>query len=352
MSKIRVLVIDDAAVMRRLIASLVNEDSDCELAGLAANGLIALEMLALRLPDIVTLDIEMPGLDGLATLDRIHALYPGLPVIMCSSLTQRGTRHTVEALTRGAVGYINKPSERNHFEDSQARLRQDLLPLLKVHGRNHRPPLPPARSAPPPEAPRVAPAAQPCSLVAIGASTGGPHALSQVLSALPSNFPVPVVVVQHMPAMFTALLADRLQQTGQLPVCEVAQGEPIVGSRVYLAPGGRHFELVLRGSQLQAHLHDSPPENSCRPAVDVLFRSAGAIAGAGTLAVVLTGMGQDGLQGAAAIHRAGGTLLIQDQASSVVWGMPGAIARSGLPHTAFPLADIAAVIRDRVRRSS
>jgi len=353
LGKIRVLVVDDSVVMRQLLVRLIGDEPDFEVAGIAADGRAALAKIESCAPGIVTLDVEMPGMGGLDVLSAICHLHPSLPVVMLSSATQTGAVQTVEALSRGAVGCCSKPAGAAGAAATLEILRGQLLPILRSLGR----PGPVLRPAGPPQPigiPRATgmppPPRRPAPrLVLIGTSTGGPHALHQILTRLPATLPAPVVIVQHMPALFTAPLANRLNETCALAVREATDGELLTNGTVYLAPGGRHLKLAPSPSGVRIRLDDGPPENSCRPAVDVLFRSAAPLFGSAALGVVLTGMGQDGLLGAAELHGAGVELLVQDQASSVVWGMPGAIVRTGLPHSIVPLADLAKAIADRLR---
>lgn len=346
LEKIRVLIVDDSVVMRQLLVRLISDEPDLEVAGIAADGRAALAKIESCAPGIVTLDVEMPGMGGLDVLSAICHLHPGLPVVMLSSATQIGAVQTVEALSRGAVGCCPKPAGAGSATATLDVLRTQLLPLLRSLGSpsstpgSTRLPRPIAVHQPAPHTPRI---------VLIGTSTGGPHALHQILPRLPATLPAPVVIVQHMPAQFTAPLANRLNELCALSVREAVDGEPLTNGTVYLAPGGRHLKLAQATSGVLLRLDDGPPENSCRPAVDVLFRSAAPLYGPAALGVILTGMGQDGLLGATELHRVGVELLVQDQASCVVWGMPGAIARSGLPHSIVPLANIAEAITDRLR---
>jgi len=358
-SKVRILVVDDSAVMRSLLRTVIASDSSLELVGAAADGESALGIIATSRPDLVLLDVEMPVMDGLATLRAMRARAMRLPVIMCSSLTQRGATVTVEALAAGASDYVTKPARQANLAQATQTLAQDLLP--KIHAltarRNPQPSsLLPARPAEPPApVPLLAPASSfsSPSVLVIGVSTGGPAALDVILPRLPAQFPLPVLIVQHMPEMFTQLLAERLDRSCKLRVVEASEGMAIVPGRVVIARGNWHMEVIPRSAQEPAlHLLQSPPENHCRPAVDVLFRSAAAVYGAGVLGVVLTGMGSDGLEGARAITRRGGLILAQDEATSAVWGMPGAVARAGLAQRVLPLDLVAAeVIRIAGRQS-
>lgn len=355
---IRVLVVDDSVVVRRLVTRVLEEDPEIEVVGAAANGRIALAKIAQLSPDVVTLDIEMPEMDGLATLAELRPRWPRLPVIMFSTLTERGAEATLEALALGASDYVTKPTGLHNAADALAAVKADLLPRIKaLHGRRRLAALggpAPARAAPSPPAatPAVERPARPADarvdLVTIGVSTGGPNALSELLPALPATFPVPIVIVQHMPPVFTRMLATRLDSRCAVNVVEAEGGEVLEPGRVYIATGGRHLALARHGTAVHTVANDEPPIHSCRPAVDVLFHSVAALYGPGALAVVLTGMGQDGLRGAEAILVAGGQILAQDEATSVVWGMPGFVARAGLADAVLPLDALAADIGRRV----
>jgi two-component system chemotaxis response regulator CheB len=348
MPKIRVLVVDDAVVMRRLISGVLESDPDLELAGVAANGKLALAKIPQVNPDIVTLDVEMPEMNGIETVEEIRKLYPKLPVIMFSTMTQRGAVATLDALARGATDYVTKPANIGSVSEGITRLESELIPKIKAYTRGRSLPA----SAPIAKTPAVAqaPAASAkCNILAIGSSTGGPNALHEIIPALPSDLPVPVVIVQHMPAVFTDLLATRLNEVSKLRVHEAKQAQAIERGNVYIAPGGKHMAVYADNGTLRARLNEDPPENSCRPAVDVLFRSVAKVCGAGTVGAVLTGMGQDGMRGAQWIREAGGRVLAQDRESSVVWGMPGAVAEAGLADEIVPLSKVAAALVRRAK---
>lgn len=341
MPKIRVLIVDDAVVMRRLIATVLEDDPELEVAGIAPNGKIALARIPQVNPDVVTLDVEMPEMNGLETIQEIRKVYPRLPVIMFSTMTRKGAVETVEALARGATDYVTKPANIGSVSEGMERLRIELIPKIKSYAR-------PFVAAPIPAPSLVRPIASPsssngafrCSVIVIGTSTGGPNALHDVIPALPASLSVPILIVQHMPPVFTELLAQRLDQSSRIRVHEARDGDKIERGHAYIAPGGKHMTVTAENGHVRARLNDDPPENSCRPAVDVLFRSAANVYRGGTLGVVLTGMGQDGLRGARWIREAGGKLIAQDQNSSVVWGMPGALAEAGLADEIVPLAKI------------
>ncbi|WP_375493189.1 chemotaxis-specific protein-glutamate methyltransferase CheB [uncultured Jatrophihabitans sp.] len=363
---VRALVVDDSVVVRRAVATLLDAEDDIEVVATAANGQLGLDKIADQQPDIVTLDVEMPVLDGLGTLTEIRKRWPRLPVIMYSTLTERGAQSTLEALALGAVDYATKPTQVNRREEVSEHVRQNLLPLVRLWGRRAAPvPRDPAPGvadvgktvaagtsvlAAPGEPITLRRAAQkPADLIAVGVSTGGPDALARMVPMLPGDLGVPTVIVQHMPPVFTAMLAARLDARSPLTVSEAVDGETALPGHVYVAPGGRHLEVHRTGAGFVFELNDGPKENSCRPAVDPMFRTAAAATDGRLLAVVLTGMGQDGLLGAEAVIAAGGSVIAQDEATSVVWGMPGFVARAGLASQVLPLDDIAETVRRSVR---
>jgi two-component system, chemotaxis family, protein-glutamate methylesterase/glutaminase len=386
---LRILVVDDSVVVRRLVGeALASEPGIASTT--ASDGRIALAKIAQSPPDLVVLDIEMPELDGLATLAAIRKGNPHLPVVMFSALTQRAAAATIEALSMGANDYVTKPDGNGNLGTAREVIRNQLVPKIRAlckrdgHGRSR-------SSAPPPlgtmqlsairgptamlpkistsmipristsKIPRLAPLAPsaphgpapaaavigPASLVVIGVSTGGPPALQTLLSELP-HLPVPVLIVQHMPPDFTAMLAKRLASVTPHPVVEATDGLPVGAGQIVIAKGDHHLRVEPGAAGPILRLDKGAPENSCRPAVDVLFRSAAEHYGARALAVVMTGMGQDGLRGAELIRRYHGNVLIQDEASSVVWGMPGAIARAQQYDAILSLGGIA---RELVRRT-
>jgi two-component system, chemotaxis family, protein-glutamate methylesterase/glutaminase len=341
----RILIVDDSAVMRSLLRSVIATDPALEVAGTAADGVSALNALTLNCPDLVLLDVEMPVMDGLVTLRELRQRGPKTPVIMCSSLTQRGAKVTIEALAAGASDYVAKPSNQPGREAAVLALAQELIPKIHALARTWQPrsvsPLAPRPERPVLTAPAVAQLPSgPLSVVAVGVSTGGPAALDVLLPALPASFPLPILVVQHMPEVFTGLFAERLNRRCQLHVCEASEGQPALAGGIYLARGNWHLEAIAParpGAPATLHLNQDPLENHCRPAADALFRSAARIYGSGVLAVVLTGMGCDGLAGCRLIRSQGGTVLAQDEATSIVWGMPGSVVQAGLAHKVLPL---------------
>jgi two-component system chemotaxis response regulator CheB len=348
----RILIVDDSAVIRSLLRSVISSDPGLVVAGTAADGASALASLRLDQPHLVLLDVEMPVMDGLVTLREMRNRGYKMPVIMCSSLTQSGAKVTIEALAGGASDYVAKPVGHSSREQALAALAQELLP--KIHALAGRgllqpPAVPPARAVI--AVPQALPVPQPInaapSVVAIGVSTGGPAALDVLLPAIPPGFPLPILIVQHMPEVFTRLLAERLNQKCALHVSEASEGAPVQPGTVLIARGGWHMEVTSAGRSSAPptiRINQDPPENHCRPAVDVLLRSAVRVYGSGVLAVILTGMGSDGLAGCRMIRGQGGSVIAQDQLTSTVWGMPGAVVQAGLAHRVLPLASIAAEI--------
>ncbi len=343
MARINVLVVDDSVVIRRLVTTVLEDDPEITVVGTAASGRIAINKLSQVAPDCVTLDMEMPDLDGLGTLRELRKTHPKLPVIMFSTLTERGAGATLDALALGANDYVCKPANVGSVPEAIASVRDQLVPKIKAL-------CPPTLGAAPAAVRRapVVPVQQGLAptgridVLTIGSSTGGPDALSTVLTQLPASFPVPVVIVQHMPPVFTRMFAQRLDSKCALSVKEAEHGDLVVPGRVLIAPGDKHMELKRVGTSVVAQLTSGPPENFCRPAVDVLFRSVAQVYGGSTLAVVLTGMGSDGARGAEVLRRAGAEVVAQDEPTSVVWGMPGAVVGAGLAHRVLPLSHVAA----------
>jgi two-component system chemotaxis response regulator CheB len=365
-NRTRILIVDDSAVMRSLLRSVVCSDANLEVAGTAADGASALNSIPSAHPDLILLDVEMPVMDGLITLKELRSRGHKMPVIMCSSLTQRGAKVTIEALAGGASDYVAKPTGQASREAATRALAQDLIPKIHALTQGSTPvpgrpahPVFPAGPRPPLALPssfisnlqsRPQPQSQPQPInsipevLVIGVSTGGPAALDILLPALPASFPLPVLIVQHMPELFTKLFAERLNGRCNLRVQEASEGDSVVPGTISIARGNWHLEILgsfQPGKPHTLRLNQGPLENHCRPAVDVLFRSAAEIYGAAVLAVVLTGMGSDGMVGCRLIRDLGGAVLAQDQATSTVWGMPGAVVNAGLSHRVLPLDAIA-----------
>jgi two-component system, chemotaxis family, protein-glutamate methylesterase/glutaminase len=432
---ISVLVVDDSVVVRRLITDALADDPAINVVGTAPNGRVALQKIDQLKPDLVTLDVEMPVLDGIGTLRELRKTHLRLPVIMFSTLTAAGAAATVEALTAGASDYVTKPANVGSVAESIRSVREQLVPRIHaLAGRTRgsggaaggaakvppsfigrpgtvpppagarpstppqpsarttaptRPtvgrPVPPAPGVAPPSAPGAAPRLTPSAgriggggpgtgatgptttnraaptaarppatgvgridVIAVGCSTGGPDALARVVKMLPAGLPVPVLVVQHMPPVFTRMFAERLDRGSPLRVVEATADMPLEAGTIYIAPGDYHMEVVRRGATVATSLNTGPPENFCRPAVDVLFRSVNRTYGRNAIAVVLTGMGHDGRSGCADLARSGADIVAQDEATSVVWGMPGSVVSAGLATAVLPLDEISNYVLARV----
>ncbi|HEY1401057.1 MAG TPA: chemotaxis response regulator protein-glutamate methylesterase [Terriglobales bacterium] len=345
MPPIRVLIVDDSVVVRQVLSEFLRSDPEIEIVGTASSGSLALSLIPQLKPDLVTLDLEMPGMDGLETLAGIRKLSPRLPVIMFSTFTERGAAITLEALSRGATDYVTKPSQTGSADGARQRVRDELIPKIKSLCAPRVPfRLPVATIAP--KGARV-----PIDIVAIGTSTGGPNALADLIPQFPADFPVPIVIVQHMPPMFTRQLAERLNALTPLLVQEAQEGKKLTAGQVWIAPGDYHMTVARRASGVVLTMNQRPSEQACRPSVDVLFRSVAETFGAHALAVVLTGMGADGTRGAQAIREAGGEVIVQDEATSVIWGMPGSVVAAGQADRICPLRFIAAEVVRRVSAS-
>jgi len=343
--KIRVLVVDDSVVIRRLVCHALEEDQRIEVVGVAANGRIALGRIPQVNPDVITLDIEMPEMDGLEMLRELRRRDRAIPVVMFSTMTERGASATFEALSLGADDYVTKASNAGSLDVSLASLRQELIPKIRQFFEVARP----ETASPAPTRGAVAPIAVHSQrrAVAIGVSTGGPAALAIVVPQFPADFPLPIFVVQHMPPLFTRLLAERLNSLTPLDVREGAEGEIPSSGHIYIAPGDRHMRLVNSGRGPIIALDQGPPLNSCRPAADALFSSLADVYGPAVVAAVLTGMGHDGMNGAQRLAARGAYILAQDEETSVVWGMPGAVVGAGVANEILPLASVVpAILRE------
>jgi two-component system chemotaxis response regulator CheB len=369
---VRVMVVDDAVVPRGMMVRWINAEPDLKVVAALHNGREAIEHLERTAPDVVLLDIDMPEIDGITALPRLLEMRRDLVVLMVSTLTRRNAEISLRALALGALDYLTKP-ETNRDLTGSLTFRRDLIDKIRALGAGRRPrigsfaadtvqvPIPRYRLPSGGPSPSIVPEAadadrgphqvlRPFSRVApkalvIGSSTGGPRAVSDVIGALgPVIDLAPVLITQHMPPKFTAIFADHLARTNDLCVREAEHGEPVYPGRVYVAPGGRHMRVVRSGADTRIVLDDGHLINFCKPAVDPLFSSAAAVWGPATLALVLTGMGSDGLHGAADVVAAGGSVIAQDRESSVVWGMPGAVANAGLCSAILPIEQLAARI--------
>ena len=339
MNTLRVLVVDDAAVVRRQVSMLLATAPGLEVVATAPNGRIALAKVEQLQPDVVLLDLEMPELDGLETLKLLRQRAPELPVVMFSALTERAGVLTLEALALGARDYVTKPTSAGGLNITVEAVRDELVRKLKAL-QVRSPSAAPAPTLVPRESPARPRTPARVEVIVLGASTGGPGALARVVAALPADLPVPMLIVQHMPPLFTRLLAERLQAVTSLTVREAVSGASVQAGEVWIAPGDFHLAVCRDATGVRLLTHQGPAENACRPAVDLLFRSAAEVYGAGVLAVVLTGMGQDGLDGIRDLHQAGGRVIAQDEATSVVYGMPAVVVAANLAHEVLPLGQI------------
>ena len=355
MTPVRVLVVDDSVVVRRLVSEMLGRDPRVEVVGTAPDGRLALARVEQLAPDVVTMDIEMPVMNGIEAVRALRRAGHRMPIVMFSTLTERGAVATLDALAAGATDYVAKPTGGHSVADSVQRVADELVPkVLGLAGTAARRGTVPRRvPSPAPRGPvaRVTGLlpAHGVRLVVVGTSTGGPEALSRLVGGLSAAPPVPVLVVQHMPPVFTSQLAARLDRLGPATVVEAAAGDPLVPGTIYVAPGDHHLVVRTRAAGFAAGLDDGPPVSFCRPSVDVLFSSAVEAVGGELVALVMTGMGADGRTGCGQVVAAGGTVMVQDEATSVVWGMPGAVATAGFAHRVLPLGDLAGALEARLR---
>ncbi|MFZ5789649.1 MAG: protein-glutamate methylesterase/protein-glutamine glutaminase [Pseudomonadota bacterium] len=367
---VRVMVVDDSAVIRGLITRALESDPGIRVLHSAGNGKVAAETAARADIEVVVLDIEMPVMDGIAALPKLLEARPGLQVVMASTLTRKNADMSLKALAAGAADYVTKPSSSTELVSAED-FKRELTAKVKALGhafrrgrsRWGRPAgAPPATVRPRATAPAHPAAPTPIQLrpeaatspeiVAIGSSTGGPQALFKVLGGLGGRTDLPILITQHMPATFTAILAEHIAQASRIPTAEARDGEPVERGRIYVAPGDIHMTVAIEDGKRVIRLVKSAPENFCRPAVDPMLRSVAQVYGARALIVILTGMGSDGQKGSAAVVAAGGSVIAQDEATSVVWGMPGAVARAGLCSAVLPLSEIAPYLRRFAMRSA
>ena len=352
---LRVMVVDDSALFRKTISDILKSDPKIEVVGTAPHGRFALEKIPRLRPDVITLDMEMPEMDGLATLEVLRQEYPEVKTVLFSAHTERGAELTIKALNLGAIDFVTKPARGQTIEANLEEMKRELLPKIqmfspcngksdiatveRVKPRRKKPDKIVSIDSPVPVLKRR-------SAIAIGISTGGPQSLEVFFRSLPANLGQSLLIVQHMPPIFTKKLAEQLSRDGKIPVCEAEHGEIIKAGQAYIAPGGRHMTVENNGSEKIIQLNNDPPENFCRPSVDVLFRSVAEVYGQQAIGVIMTGMGDDGLGGSRLMKKAGIPIIAQDEETSVVWGMPGAIARNGLADRISPLDNIYASICD------
>ena len=359
----RVMVVDDSAVIRGLLTRALEQDPTIEVVASVPNGQMALTQLPRQPVDVVVLDIEMPVMDGLTALPQLLRLQPGLQVIMASTLTRKNADVSMRALRAGAADYVTKPSSGGELHSAEA-FKRELTDKVKAlasaarggggAGQRSARPAAAAQRAAAPSADITLrqPSSQIPDILAIGSSTGGPQALFKLLGDLKGVLRLPVLITQHMPATFTTLLAEHLGRASGMDCHEAKDGEPIKAGTVYVAPGDWHMTVVAEGTSRLIRLNQDPPENFCRPAVDPMLRSMAPIYGARLQTVILTGMGADGAKGCEAVVAAGGQVVAQDEATSVVWGMPGAVATRGLCSAVLPIEEISGYLRRKVLRSA
>lgn len=368
---VRIMVVDDSAVIRGLVSRALESDPELRVVASVGDGQMAINALQRQSIDVIVLDIEMPVMDGLQALPKLIAVDPAVKVIMASTLTARGADISIRALQAGAADYVPKPSSTRELSGADT-FKRELTSKVKALGaaarragsRNRlgdrgRPPVPaagvlPTRIRPLPAAIvlRDMPLQARPDIIAIGSSTGGPQALFEVLSHFRGGVSQPILITQHMPATFTTILAEHITRQCGCTCAEGKDGEPVVGGRAYLAPGDYHMTLATRNGTTVIALNKDPPENFCRPSVDPMVRSIVKIYGRRILAAILTGMGQDGLRGCEQVAAAGGIVIAQDEASSVVWGMPGAVATAGICNAVLPLSEVGPTLRKIASRTA
>ncbi|BCW87596.1 Protein-glutamate methylesterase/protein-glutamine glutaminase 2 [Alphaproteobacteria bacterium SO-S41] len=339
--EVRVMLVDDSAVMRGFLRRVLEHETRIRIVGSASNGEDALRQLHSVQPDVVILDLEMPVMDGITALPLLLSARPGLRILIASVLSQRNAAISLEAMRLGASDYLAKP-ERAFAPEVAKAYGDDLAARILALSRKAEAPRAAVPAPPIPTRRRAGVAARP-EILAIGSSTGGPPALMKVFEGL-KGVDLPILITQHMPPTFTALLATSLGRLTGRPSAEAEDGEPILPGRIYVAPAGLHLTVARIGARVVVKLSDAPPENYCRPAVDPMLRSLAAAYGPGVFAAILTGMGSDGAKGCEAVAEAGGRFIAQDEKTSVVWGMPGAAARTGRADAILPLLDIAPFI--------
>lgn len=346
MEKINVLVIDDAIAIRSLLKKILLEEPDMAVR-VASNGLAGLQEIRSNMPHVIILDIEMPTMDGLQTLREIRKIDSHVQVILFSALTQRGAEVTLKGLSMGANDYLTKPVHARSIHDSTKYTRQELIPKIRMlHQSGNRKPVffpepPPTRHSTPINVRKTSSLTHlPIQCVSIGISTGGPNTLATIIPLIPEDINLPIFIVQHMPPVFTRYLAENLDKSSPLTIREAEHLQEILPNHVYIAPGNHHMTIGQDSLKKKILLNQDPHENSCRPSVDVLLRSVAKEYGKNSLSFILTGMGQDGLLGCMELSKIGGKIVAQDEPTSVVWGMPGAVVQAGIAHKILPLQEI------------
>ncbi|NBW40324.1 chemotaxis-specific protein-glutamate methyltransferase CheB [bacterium] len=358
MAKVRAILIDDEVHFRKEISNLFEENEHIDVISTAQSGKIGIQKIAIEHPDVVLLDLDMPEMSGLQTIQSIREVDAHIPIIIFSERCARNTGQLLDAIAAGAADHVMKPmrnqwnSEREAFREQLALKITSLCLSLEEHVSAKQYKISQNEKVVPLRSVKKEEKSAGIDIVAIGVSTGGPNALAQIIPHLPANLGVPIVCVQHMPAGFTKILAERLNTSSQIRVVEGAEGMPLEPNTMYIAPGEYHMQVVRSGARYVLNVNQDPPENSCRPAVDPLFRSVAEHFGKSALGLVLTGMGSDGLLGCKALKQKHGTILVQDKDTSVVWGMPGYVFQHGLAEDALPLQEIAAELIRRVQKAA
>ncbi|GAK59103.1 chemotaxis response regulator protein-glutamate methylesterase 1 [Candidatus Vecturithrix granuli] len=342
-ASLRVLIVDDAVVFRRGISEMLSDVPYIEVVGTAANGKIALMKIPSLKPDAMILDVEMPEMDGIETLKALRELHPSIKVIMLSIHTTRGAEKTLEALSLGAIDFVEKPSGSNDYRTHFQTIRGDLLPKLRLLKLQQSFQLPEKRQVPPKQR-TTSIRHQDCEIIAIASSTGGPNALNVILPDIVTNANVGILIVQHMPPLFTKQFALSLDQKLTYTVCEASTGDAVSANTIFIAPGNYHMIVRQVGKDHRIALHQGPLENGCRPSADVLFRSVAEIYGKKALGIVLTGMGKDGLEGVKAMKAREATIIAQDKDTSIAWGMPRSVVEAELADYVLPLQEIAQAV--------
>tara|TARA_Y100000031_G_scaffold156876_1_gene213749 strand:+ start:2712 stop:3803 length:1092 start_codon:yes stop_codon:yes gene_type:complete len=356
-SRINVLIVDDSAVVRGLITRMISDDPNVVVVDTVANGSLAVKSVKKRDVDVVVLDIEMPVMDGLTALPEILAVDPTIKVIMASTLTLKNAEISLKALEAGASDYIIKPSSSREMTGGKD-FQHELLEKIKHLGQSKlglksgrttaaKPAIKSGTVIKLRPTPSIRPKPR---ILVVGSSTGGPQALFTFFKSLEGKLSIPALVTQHMPPNFTKILAEHLTRIAGIPAEEATDGEPVRPGQIYVAPGDHHMLIQNDGNQTEISLNQAPPENFCRPAVDPMLRSVAEIYGPKALVVILTGMGYDGLKGGEAIIASGGTIIAQDEKSSVVWGMPGAVASAGYCTAVLPLNELASFVAGYIEK--
>jgi len=349
---LKAMIVDDSALYRKCVAEVLNSDPSIDVVGTAINGKMALKKISCLRPDVITLDMEMPEMGGLETLRQLKAEHPFIKSIVFSAHTEKGAEMTLKALKLGAVDFVTKPSNGKSIEMSLKRMHDELLPIVQVFAEKKRKAakggtssIAGMRESEKLAIPETCPLPRPCDVIVIGVSTGGPANLARFCSMLPADLPQAILIVQHMPPIFTTKLAAQLDMIANVPVKEARNNEPLLGGKVYLAPGDFHMEVADGTNGKVIILNKNAPERFCRPSVNVLFRAAARHFGNRAIGVIMTGMGDDGLLGSRELHAAGCAIFAEDESTCTVFGMPKVIIEDGLACAVAPIDKLWSLIR-------